>query len=62
MLTDPCIYTIKHSDDLRAALAAGGRGTYTERKKWVRAKQLLEEAKHTGKSLPVVFAPAEGDS
>jgi len=33
MLTDLSIYTIKHSDDLRAALANGGRGTYTERKK-----------------------------
>jgi hypothetical protein len=60
MLTDFCIYTIKHSDDLRAALSAGGRGTYTERKKWVRAKQLLEEAKRAGKRLPVIFAAAEG--
>jgi hypothetical protein len=60
MLTDLCIYTIKHSDDLRATLGNGGRGTYTERKKWVRAKQLLEEAKRAGKRLPVIFAPAEG--
>jgi hypothetical protein len=59
MLTDLCIYTIKHSDDLRASVANGGCGTYTERKKWVRAKQLLEEAKHAGKRLPVIFAPAE---
>ena len=29
MLTDLCIYTIKHSDDLRATFDAGGRGTYT---------------------------------
>ena len=60
MLSELCVYTIKHSDDLRATLANGGRGTYTERKKWVRAKQLLEEAKRTGKRLPVIFAPAEG--
>jgi hypothetical protein len=62
MLTDLCIYTIKHSDDLRATLANGGRDTYTEGRKWVRAKQLLDEAKRTGKRLPVVFAPAEGTS
>jgi hypothetical protein len=60
MLTDLCIYTIKHSDDLRATLANGGRGTYTENKKWVKAKQLLEKAKRAGKRLPVIFAPAEG--
>lgn len=60
MLTDLCIYTIKHSDDLRATLANGGRDTYRERKKWVRAKQLLDEAKRAGKRLPVIFAPAEG--
>jgi hypothetical protein len=60
MLTDLCIYTIKHSDDLRATLANGGRGTHTERKKWVRAKQLLDAAKGAGKRLPLIFAPAEG--
>src|SRR5207245_2305162 len=60
MLTDLCIYTIKHSDDLRASLANGGRDTYSERRKWVKAKQLLDEGKRTGKRLPVIFAPAEG--
>jgi hypothetical protein len=60
MLTDLCVYTIKHSDDLRATLAKGRRDTYTERKKWVRARELLDEAKRAGKRLPVIFAPAEG--
>ena len=60
MLTEFCIYTIKHSDDLRATLASGGRDTYTERKKWVRARQLLDEAKQAAERLPILFAPAEG--
>lgn len=30
-LTDLCIYTIKHSDDLRATLANGGRGMRSAR-------------------------------
>jgi hypothetical protein len=60
MLTDLCIYTIKHSDDLRASLAKGGCDTYTERKIWARAKQLLDSAKHSGQRLPILFAPAEG--
>jgi hypothetical protein len=60
MLTDLCIYTIKHSNYLRATIAEGGRGTYTERKKWVRAAELLAQAKRAGKRLPVLFTPAEG--
>jgi hypothetical protein len=59
MLTDLCIYTTKHSDHLRSTLANGGRDTYSEHKKWVRAKRLLDDAKRAGKRLPVIFAPAE---
>lgn len=59
-LAELCIYTIRHSDELQASLAKGGTDTYSERKKWVRAKQLVEEARKSGKRLPVIFAPAEG--
>jgi hypothetical protein len=62
MLTDLCVYTIKHSDDLRATLAKGGRDAYKERKKWKRAKQLLDSAKRAGQRLPIIFAPAEETS
>jgi hypothetical protein len=60
MLTDLCIYTIKHSNDLRATLARGGSDTYTEQRNWVKGRQLLDEAKRTGRRLPIIFAPAEG--
>jgi hypothetical protein len=59
MLTDLCVYTIKHSDHLRASFIEGACGTYTEHKKWVRAAKLLEQAKRTGSRLPIIFAPAE---
>ena len=59
MLTDLCVYTIKHSDDLRASCAKGGADTYVERKKWSKAKDLLRKAQEEGKCLPIVFAPAE---
>jgi hypothetical protein len=59
MLTDLCIYTIKHSKHLDATLAKDGRDTYTERKNWARAKQLLDSAKRSGQRLPIIFAPAE---
>lgn len=59
ILSDLSVYTIKHSNDLRATFENGGRGTYTERRRWVRAKQLLDEANRTGNRLPIIFAPAE---
>jgi len=60
MLTDLCVYTIKHSDNLRRSDERGGRDTYTENKRWVRTRNLLDVAKRSGETLPVVFAPAEG--
>jgi hypothetical protein len=61
MLTQFCIYTIKHSDDLRkASLAPGGRGAYVEQKAWVTAARMLDDAKRSGERLPVLFSRAEG--
>lgn len=55
-----CIYTIKHSDDLQAALKNDGQTSFTEGTNWAKANQLLKEARSLGQRLPVVFAPAEG--
>lgn len=62
MLTDFCVYTIKHSDDLRESSKSGDHDTYTEKKKWTWAKKLLDSAKRTGHRLPIIFAPAENTS
>ena len=59
MLTDLCVYTIKHSNDLQRTYERGGRGVFTEEKLWIKAKQLLDDAKEAGARLPIVFAPAE---
>jgi hypothetical protein len=61
-LSEFCIYTIKHSNELRASYARGGRDTYTEKKQWTTAGRLLADAKRADQRLPVVFAPAEGTS
>lgn len=58
VLTEFCVYTIKHSADLIEALRAG-RGEFSEQKPWVKAKQLLEDANSLGQRLPIIFAPAE---
>jgi hypothetical protein len=58
MLTETCIYTIKHFCDLRASQVRGGTDTYTEQKKWSTAQRLLNNL--DDKRVPVIFAPAEG--
>ena len=59
MLSDYCIYTIKHSDDLHKTENTGRAGTYVERRRWASANRLLEKAQQEGRLLPIVFAPAE---
>jgi hypothetical protein len=56
-LSDQCIYTIRHSDELLAAYSQGGSSTWTENKRWTQAQRLLEEGQG---DVPIVFAPAEG--
>ncbi len=58
-LTDLCVYTIKQGNDLRDCLASRC-GEFTVGTKWVRAKELLDEARVSGNRLPVIFARAEG--
>lgn len=59
ILADRCVYTIRHSKELKRSLAAGKPTTYAEKRRWVEARKLLGEAKRAGRRLPVVFAPAE---
>lgn len=59
MLAEHCIYTIKSSSDLEGAAANGGYGRFQQRRNWQSGKRLLEEARRSGKRLPIVFAPAE---
>lgn len=59
MLTDNCIYTIRRSRDLEECLANGRRGGFEEQREWKAGKQLLDEARRSGKRLPIIFAPAE---
>ena len=56
---DRCVYTSRTAADLSASLAPGGHDTHTDSNNWMRAKQLLDEAKRIGCGLPVLFARAE---
>jgi hypothetical protein len=59
MLTDTCIYTIKHTDDLETAAEAREPVTFTEDKRWVTAQKMLIGALRLGERVPIIFAPAE---
>jgi hypothetical protein len=52
------VYTIRKSQDLDDIYATGGKGRLTERKKWVTALGLFEQAKDVGVRLPIIFADA----
>jgi|SRR5215207_2982942 len=54
-----CVYTILHSDTLKAALGNGGRGAATEKHVWITGKELFDEARRNGVRMPIIFAAAE---
>ena len=58
-IAEICVYTIVHTDRLKAAYAAGGQGTFEEGRRWVAAKRLLAVARGAGRRVPVLFAAAE---
>jgi hypothetical protein len=57
--TAESVYTILHSNDLAALIRSGRSGTFTEGKKWVSAKKLLQAARVAGQVVPIIFAPGE---
>lgn len=62
MLTENCIYTIRHSRDLEECYVNGATGQFEERREWKTGRRLLEDARRSGKRLPIIFAPAESTS
>lgn len=54
-----CIYTIRHTRDLKAIWQDGGKGEFEENSRWVTGSRLLAKAKHQGTRLPIVFAAAD---
>ena len=59
--TDRCVYTMKHSDDLEAAYASGGKARWHESRGWKTGRELVE-ACAAEESVPIIFSAAERDS
>jgi hypothetical protein len=58
-LAECCIYTMRHTNDLRRAATTGGTGGFSEGKAWVTGSRLFGEAHAAGERLPIVFSAAE---
>jgi len=54
-----CVYSIRHSGQLRRWHIEGGRGEFTINQSWTAANSLVQKAAQSGCSLPILFAPAE---
>lgn len=54
-----CIYTIRHSKDLRFAFQNGRQGKFKEMTNWKSGKELLIQARKYNTVLPIIFAAAE---
>jgi hypothetical protein len=58
-----CIYTMRHTDQLKHAHGqGGGAGTFEENKRWVEGERLFREAEKNGEQMPILFTAAEKDS
>jgi VRR-NUC domain. len=58
-LSDFTIHTTRDSRELDRIYKSGGKGQFTEKRKWVEGLSLFEQAKRTGANLPIIFAAAE---
>jgi hypothetical protein len=58
LLSDLCVYTIKHSQDIEGAILSG-LGTFTEKRVWREAERLIEASEQEGRRVPIIFAAAE---
>ncbi|MDA1054247.1 MAG: DUF488 family protein [Planctomycetota bacterium] len=57
-LSEFCIYTIRHPDELSEALKLRRAITWQEHKPWTQGKHLLGNARQNNTRLPILFADA----
>lgn len=57
-----CVYTVVHTDTLKAFSKAGGSGRIKEGKRWATAGRLLQDGRRNNLRMLVLFAAAEDTS
>lgn len=58
-LFESCIFTISHTSALEEISGGDRRGELIEGKPWIKGNKLLDEARRSGKRLPLIFAAAD---
>ena len=58
-LSEFCVYTMRHRQELDYVYAAGGRGRYVENKPWVEGRRVLTAAQATGRRVPLLLSAAD---
>jgi putative restriction endonuclease len=58
-LLESCIFTIRRTSALERISDGERRGELIEDKRWVKGKELLAQARQSGKCLPLIFAAAD---
>lgn len=61
-LSTHCVYTMRHSDDLRRIAATSGKGVFTENKSWKSGSEIFGWASAKGERVPIIFSAAERES
>src|SRR5206468_3564239 len=57
-LSDHCVYTIVHRDELTKAARRGGPSRFRESKAWATGKKLWQQARAEGVGFPVLLGDA----
>ena len=62
LISEFCVYAIRHTDKLETTFQEGGSGAFVEKRRWVKASEMFLKAVSERKQMPVVFGRAETDS
>ncbi len=61
-LSSFCVYTMRHSAELRAQAKTSRAHVLTEGKAWTTGQLLWDQARRTGELMPLIFSAAEDDT
>lgn len=61
-LTEFCVYTMKHQDDLHRVYSRDGRDAFEENRKWAEGRRLFAKAQAEGLKMPILFSAADRTS
>ena len=61
-LSTHCVYTMRHSDELRRVATTSGSGSFTEHKNWKSGFEIFGRASAKDERISIIFSAAERES